>query len=283
MSDELDSKPGFVPDLEEEVDRLYGLPLDEFTPARNDLAKRLRKDARRAEASRVGELAKPSLPAWTINRLARDEAGRIGELVEAGNALWQAQEEALATGQADAVREATRRQRELVLSLTGAARAALRAAGRPVSQQTFEKVASTLRAASVDRAAQPLLETGRLTSELEQARFELFPGVTAAKQPAARAPSPPKAASAAARPTNDTAALRREVRERQRRVRDLQATLRRLEREAKAAAQRAGEARKSAALANSEALQRTRAADEAKAALTGEQDRLAQVEGRLGR
>ena len=72
MTDE--PTPGFAPDLEDEVDRLYGLPLEEFTPARNELAKRLRKDGRKAEAARVGELAKPSLALWTVNQLARGDS-----------------------------------------------------------------------------------------------------------------------------------------------------------------------------------------------------------------
>ena len=76
-----------VPDLDRELDELYGLPLEEFTKARNDLAARLRK-AHQAEAAEVvHSLKKPSVVAWSANRLARDEpkltaetlAERIGE------------------------------------------------------------------------------------------------------------------------------------------------------------------------------------------------------------
>ena len=281
--DETEATPGFAADLDEEVDRLYALPLEEFTAARNELAKRLRKDGRRAEAVRVGDLAKPSVTAWTVNRLAREESGLVGELIEAGDALWSAQEDALATGGADAVREATRRQRELVQRLTGAARHVVETAGRPLSDQTLERVVSTLRAASVDRAAQPLLAQGRLTSELEQARFELFPGAGVGGDPAkrkAKAPKP-KPASIASRRADETASLRQEVREQRGRVRDLETTLRRRERESEAATTKAEEARKNAALANSEALRRTRAVDEAKATLVAERARLAQSEARL--
>lgn len=283
MTEESEAAPGFAPDLEQEVDRLYGLPLEEFTSARNELTKRLRKEGKRAESARVGELAKPSITAWTVNRLAREESGLVGELLEAGNALWRAQEDALTTGGADAVREATRRQRELVQGLTGAARKMLRDAGRPASDQAVERVASTLRAASVERTAQPLLAKGRLTTELEQARFELFPAARTSAQPATREHKQPKPTPTRtpSRRSDETAALRREVKEQRRRVRELEATLRRLERDAKAATMKAEEARKNAALANSEALQRTRATDEAKATLAGERARLAQSEARL--
>ena len=283
MTDE--PTPGFAPDLEDEVDRLYGLPLEEFTPARNELAKRLRKDGRKAEAARVGELAKPSLALWTVNQLARGDSSRVSELIDAADALWGAQEDALTTGRADAVRAATGRQRELVQGLTNAARDVLGAAGRAVSDQMLEKVSATLRAASVERAAQPLLAKGRLTSELEQARFELFPGAKAGAQPATRKDKAPKATPSRtpSRRSDETARLRREVKEQRRRFRELEATLRRLERDAKAATMKAEAARKNAALANSEALQRTRATDEAKAALATERARLAQSEARLPR
>ena len=48
----------------DEVDRLYELPLEEFTAARNELAKRLGDTS-------VKELKKPTVTAWTVNQLAR--------------------------------------------------------------------------------------------------------------------------------------------------------------------------------------------------------------------
>src|SRR5579859_5053975 len=50
--------------LEAEIDRLYQLPLDEFTAARNALAKGAGGDA-----GRVRALGKPSVPAWIVNQL----------------------------------------------------------------------------------------------------------------------------------------------------------------------------------------------------------------------
>ena len=60
-----------VPDLERELDALYALPLEEFTKARNDLAARLRK-AHQSEASdTIHALKKPTVAAWSANRLAK--------------------------------------------------------------------------------------------------------------------------------------------------------------------------------------------------------------------
>ena len=50
------------------ADELYGLPLAEFTPARDARAKALKGTE---HASRVKALRKPSLAAWVVNLLVR--------------------------------------------------------------------------------------------------------------------------------------------------------------------------------------------------------------------
>ena len=92
--------------LDEELDALFGLPLDEFTSARNDLAKRLRaSDAEAAEAVRA--LPKPTISAWTINRLSREDRDGVTALLEAGAALREARR--LLAGDDASERCATRR------------------------------------------------------------------------------------------------------------------------------------------------------------------------------
>ena len=54
--------PARAPD--QEIDRLYQLPLDEFTPARNALAR-----TAGADAARVRALSKPPIAAWAVNQL----------------------------------------------------------------------------------------------------------------------------------------------------------------------------------------------------------------------
>src|SRR5438034_9907423 len=90
-----------VPELESELDRLYGLPLDEFTAARNELATRLRKAGQADAAERVRELRKPSVAVWTVNQLARRYPDEIEELVEGGKRLRDAQAKALRGPPAD--------------------------------------------------------------------------------------------------------------------------------------------------------------------------------------
>jgi chromosome segregation ATPase len=74
-------KRGDAKSLEREVDRLYGLPLDEFTAARNSLARELKRSGDSAAATRVQELKKPS------RQLKRAER----ELEDAERALQRAE------------------------------------------------------------------------------------------------------------------------------------------------------------------------------------------------
>ena len=61
-------------ELLEIADGLYGLPQDEFTPARDARAKELKADKDLAAA--VKKLKKPSVAAWAVNLFVRREARR---------------------------------------------------------------------------------------------------------------------------------------------------------------------------------------------------------------
>src|SRR5437762_3321038 len=107
-----------VPELDSELGRLYGLPLDEFTAARNELATRLRRAGQTDAAERVRALRKPSVAVWAVNRLARTHPDELEELLEAGRGLRDAQAKALRGTGADAVREATAAERTALRNLT---------------------------------------------------------------------------------------------------------------------------------------------------------------------
>jgi peptidoglycan hydrolase CwlO-like protein len=203
-----------VPDLDRELDLLYGSPLDEFTAARNDLAARLRKAGQEDAAERVRALKKPSVPVWTVNQLARRHEGEVRSLVDAGERLRRAQQEAFGGEGAEALREATAAERETVRRLTHAAQTLLKAEGRSASQAVLERVASTLRTAAVDPDAAHLLAAGRLAGELDAPGFDAV---------AELAPAKPVATQARAREAQ--AAQRREAE-----LRKLQARVDRLER-----------------------------------------------------
>ncbi len=83
----------------DEVDRLYKLPLEEFTAARNELAKRLGDTS-------VKQLKKPTVPAWTVNQLARTREVDVRRLLRAGEQLEQAQKQAVEGGDQQAFERA---------------------------------------------------------------------------------------------------------------------------------------------------------------------------------
>ena len=185
----------------DEADELYGLSDDEFTSARDALAKRLRGEKRRDEADEVKALRRPSVAAAAINRAVREHGA--DDLLAAGEALRDAHEALLAgKGDAKEVRAATAREREAVRDF---ARLAL---GDGATAATEEKVRSTLHAASVDDDVRELLVAGRLEREAEAGADPvamLASGKAKAKSKAttSRESSPPKSKPAPAKSKAD--------------------------------------------------------------------------------
>ncbi len=171
-----------MPELERELDDLYALPAEEFTAARNELAKRLRAAGQTDEADEVKALRRPSAPAAVVNRLARERPKQVAALMNAGEAL----REAHAQG-GDALRKAAERERRAVDALVDEARGLEPAP----SDATLARVGSTLRAAAGDPAMQPLLERGRLTADVEPGGFDALAGIAVAA-PSAPQPAKPK-------------------------------------------------------------------------------------------
>jgi hypothetical protein len=135
--------------LAKEIHLLYGLPPDEFTRARDELAKRLRTEGRSDDGAAVKALKKPNLPAWAVNQLTRRHRAEVKKLLEAGERLRTAHERLLSGGKQDELREAAERERELVETLVERAEPLLSEAGKP-SPASLERIRSTLHAASAD-------------------------------------------------------------------------------------------------------------------------------------
>jgi len=137
--------------VEEIIDRLYGLPLAEFTKARNEAAGELRKDGQRDAAERVKSLPKPTVVAATVNRLVREHRGEVEQFLRAAAALRDAQ----FAGKGD-LATATEQEREELDRLVGAG---------------GEAVRQTLLAAAADEDAARQLLDARLAQELELRGF----------------------------------------------------------------------------------------------------------------
>lgn len=158
-----------VPDLEQELDALYRLPLEEFTKARNSLASRLKKAHQADVAAEVRALKKPGAVAWTANNLAHTEQKLVAALLAVGERLRETQQRALrGEAGADEVGDASAAERDAVRALLAAARKRF---GTRATPALLDRLGQTLRSAAVDDEGRMLLERGRLTTELEAVGF----------------------------------------------------------------------------------------------------------------
>jgi hypothetical protein len=221
--------------LEEELDRLYALPLNEFTAARDEIAKRLRGEGERELADQVKQLRKPPVAVWLVNTLAREREVDVKRLLKAGEALANAQAAATREGFADARRD----EQHALERLAGAAR---ELAGREgVGAPAADRAVQTLRAASLSEEGRELLKRGRLTDELEPPGFEALAWMPVPPpEPKRRAPQRQNAKLKKAREKVEK--LKAEERELGAAARAAQREAERAEREAAAASKRLAEA-----------------------------------------
>ena len=153
------------PAAEAAAERLYGLPLGDFTAARNTLARETAKEGDRQGAEAIRSLRKPSAAAWALNQLARGHGDELGELLSAGERLRRAQAELLAGGDRAAFREASKLEQRLVSELARKAVGIAREAGTAATDALERRIADTLRAAALDPAVAGSLRAGRLVRE----------------------------------------------------------------------------------------------------------------------
>lgn len=158
--------------LDAEIDRLYQLPLEEFTEARNALAK-----SAGAEAKRIRALAKPPIAAWAVNQLYWKNADIWRALVAAGENAQKAHRAVLAGKSAD-VRAAGKVHEDAVEKALRATLALLKSADHEAADATKHAIGTTLRALPGDEAP------GRFTRTVQPAGFGMLTGLSIAAGPA---------------------------------------------------------------------------------------------------
>jgi hypothetical protein len=179
--------------LDAEIDRLYQLPLDEFTPARNALAK-----GAGGEAARIRALAKPPIAAWAVNQLYWRKPDLWNALVAAAENARRAHRAVLA-GRSGDVRAASKVHDDAVEKALKATLDLLADAGHPATDTTKHAIGTTLRALPGSE------DPGRLTGTLQPAGFETLTGLPIAQLTAKPAkPAPTRAASASATAASPT-------------------------------------------------------------------------------
>ena len=197
----------------DDAERLYELPLAEFTAERDALAKRLRADGDKAAADEVKALRKPSVPAWAINQAVRADAKALKKLLTAAGELANAQDAAL-SGKGGDLREAMAAQQEAVEEVTVAAGRAL---GDDAKPATLDRVRETLRGVAADDDLRTEVEEGRLVRDREAVGFggapmvdvaPRTPGRKAAKSSTKKRSGGRTTSKAAAAPAKDSEELR---------------------------------------------------------------------------
>ncbi|QYJ04674.1 hypothetical protein KUV85_03050 [Nocardioides panacisoli] len=179
------------------ADELYGLPLGEFTAARDERARAHRGTDL---ATRIKGLRKPTTAAWVVDLLVRREPDQVDQLLNVGAALREAQQ-AMSSGE---LRNLTRQRRQVTAAVAQQARRHAGDEGLRVTRAVADQVEATLTAAMVDaecgRAVRsgllvaPLATTGvEPVAEAEVAAAVALPealGFTASSREAAPAPRP---------------------------------------------------------------------------------------------
>jgi hypothetical protein len=161
-------------DADKEIDRLYQLPLDEFTPARNALAKQLGKTA-----PEIKTLQKPNVPAWAVNQLYWHERALYDRLINVSERL-RTEHRKLLGGKPAEIRDAENAHRDAVRAASEKVKELLQRGGQAVTPATLTAVAETLEALPASEAP------GRLTRPLKRMGFEALAGVPLRPSPAAQ-------------------------------------------------------------------------------------------------
>jgi hypothetical protein len=168
--------------IEQDIDHLYQLPPNDFTEARNALAKELAGE----DAKRVKALAKPSAAAWAVNQLHWRDRATYDALISASERLRAAHRAVLGGKKAD-LRGADADHRAAVKeALTSTLRLA-KESGQNISPAAQTDIVRTLERLPSGDAP------GRLSKSLSPEGFEALQGMPIR----ARTPAPTAATTAA--------------------------------------------------------------------------------------
>ncbi|SDI90228.1 hypothetical protein SAMN05192558_102590 [Actinokineospora alba] len=163
------------------VDDLYGLPREEFIPARRELARQAREAGDKEGAAAIEKLAKPTTAAWLVNRLAREHPDEIESLISLGDELREA------TGNASGseLRALTRQRTELIGTLVGLA------GGTKLTDAITRELEDMFTAAVATPEAAEVLRAGRITTARDLAIAPTWPGLSLSppSKPAAKKPA----------------------------------------------------------------------------------------------
>jgi len=155
---------------DEELDRLYRLPLEEFVQARNDLAAALKKGGDPDSTKRVRDLPKPSASAWAVNQLYWTARPELDELIVIGDRYRRAQQAALA-GDGSELSDAERDRRRAIDEAIRRVRYILSESSQAANEPLMRRITTTLEALASYGSENPDPMRGRLTEDVESPGF----------------------------------------------------------------------------------------------------------------
>ena len=261
----------------DEVDKLFQIPLTEFTGARNSLATKLKKEGDTEAAERVKTLAKPSISAWVANQLYWRDRKAFDRLIAAGDQFRQAQAAQL-TGKSADLRAPLDARRQALSDLMKLAGDTLREAGHPASPDTMRRIMTTLEALATYGQHAGAPPAGRLTDDVDPPGFEALAALVPKGSSASAGHAAPRVIPFNQRKPEPAKRKRGDTKED---ARHAEAERRAREAEARKALQQAeralADARRAAERARTEmkaAAARAKAADKAKAAVESRFEKL---------
>jgi hypothetical protein len=177
-------------DLEHALAELYDAAPEDFVAERKRLAKELKAEGRADDAAHLTKVRKPTVAAWALNRLARDQRRDVDLLLDSGHRLRQAQAGVLRGDAREAFEQAKRTERETIARLVGGAEQLLAERGG-VSAAILAQITASLHAAAVSERGRELLAAGQFTEPITLEGFDAVVGLAPppSKRPAKQKPS----------------------------------------------------------------------------------------------
>ncbi len=154
-------------DLSTAVDELYGAAPSDFVAVRTRLVAEAKAADDAESAIELKGLRKPTVVAWLLNRVARDEPDVVAALLDLGERMRTAQ----AKGDGATLSAARPERREAIEGLVAAARRCAEESGTSFGAAAADGVGATAVAVLADPASGQALSSGRLLRPLSYAGF----------------------------------------------------------------------------------------------------------------
>ena len=154
--------PGdWIEGIEDRVEALLATPPQQFTAARNALAKQLLAEGLRDAAAEVKRLPRPPVSLWILNQLAREQPALIDSYLDAARLLREAHQSG------GDIRAATPPQRDAESRVLAAAVEFARTHDQSATETVQRGLREALNSAAADADVAAVMREGRLIREPE--------------------------------------------------------------------------------------------------------------------